>query len=139
MYSNVKRSNEYQYHLREFIHREYGIESTGITPAKRGYYGETWRLDTASRSYFLKLDYSLHQVIYECSFPVVEHLCNHGTKLISRIVKPKEGGLSARFDGAVLGVFDWIDGENVQNEQTKIAEYSILGKVYAVPVGGVPI
>ena len=139
MYSNIKRSAEYKRRLLEFVQCEYGMELTNITPAKRGYYGETWRLETVSRSYFLKLDYSPHQAIYERSFPVVEYLRNYGAEFISRIAKTKEGELSARFDGAVLGVFDWIDGENVQNEQTKIAEYGILGKVYAVPVSGVPI
>jgi len=47
--------------------------------------------------------------------------------------------LFSDFESAVLGVFEWIDGENIQNEQTKIAEYNILGKVYTVPTGGVPI
>ena len=137
MYSDVQRSNRYTRRLLDFIKCEYEIETGSVTPAKRGYYGETWRADATNNSYFIKLDYSaVHKTIYERSFPVVEHLHNHGIGFISRIVKAKEGSLFTSFAGAVLGVFDWIDGENIQNEQTKIAEYSILGKVYAVPPSG---
>ena len=114
MYSNVPRSQEYQHRLLECIRQVYGIGAVALAPAKRGYYGETWRLDAASGSYFLKLVYpAAHQVVYERSFPVIQHLCDHGIDFISRTVKTKDGGLSTRFDGAILGVFEWIDGENV--------------------------
>jgi hypothetical protein len=54
-------------------------------------------------------------------------------------VRTKDGKLYAQFDGAVLGVFDWIDGENIQNEKTKIEEYKMLAKVYTVPSCGISI
>jgi hypothetical protein len=97
-------------------------------------------LNAGNHSYFLKLDYSAaHQGIYERSFPIVEHLRNHGIGCISRIIKAKDGRLSVRYDGAVLGLFDWIEGENVENEKTKIAEYGILGKIYTVPANDLSI
>ncbi|MDR3122034.1 MAG: aminoglycoside phosphotransferase family protein [Clostridiales bacterium] len=137
MYSNVARSDEYKRRLLEFVRCEYGMEAVGITPAKRGFYGETWRLDTADASYFLKLVYAaVHKDVYERSFPVVQHLCDHGIDFISRIVKARDGGLSTRFDGAVLGLFDWIDGENIETDATKFPEYQMLAKVYAVPSRG---
>ena len=139
MYSNIVRSDEYKNCLLEFIKQTYNIEAAGFTPARRGFYGETWRLIAVDTSYFLKLDYSPHQSVYENSFPVIEHLCNHGIDYISRIVKAADGRLSTRFDGAVLGVFDWIDGENVENDATKIPEYQMLAKIYAVPSVGVNI
>ena len=139
MYGNVSRSDEYKRRLIEFIHQEYEISANNIIPAQRGYYGETWRLDAADKSYFLKLDYSTHQIIYERSFPVIEHINNHGVNYISRIIKTADGGLFLRFDGAVLGIFDWIDGKNEQNEQTKFAEYDILGEVYTVPTDNLTI
>jgi len=111
----------------------------GIAPAKRGFYGETWRLDTADHSCFLKLDYSAHQAIYERSFLVMEHLRDHGIDFISRIVKATDGQLCARFDGAVLGVFEWIDGENIETDDTKPPEYQMLARVYAVPAEGLAI
>jgi hypothetical protein len=63
----------------------------------------------------------------------------NGIDFISRIVKAEDGRLSTRFDGAVLGIFDWIDGENTQDENTKIIEYQLLAKVYTVPTEGLAI
>ncbi|MCL1859378.1 MAG: aminoglycoside phosphotransferase family protein [Oscillospiraceae bacterium] len=139
MYSNVKRNSEYINRLCDYIHREYQITPTAITPAKRGFYGETWRLDSAEgTNYFLKLVYpDLHKPVYERSFPIIQHLCDHGIDFISRIVKTKDGKLSTQFDGAVLGVFDWIDGENIETDATKIPEYQMLAKVYTVSAHGI--
>ena len=140
MYSNVARYEEYKIRLLDFIRFEYGIKADSIAPAKRGFYGETWRIDTAGRSCFLKLVYSAaHKKVYERSFPIIQHLCDHGIDFISRIVKTADGKLSARFDGAVLGVFDWIDGENVQNDKTKVQEYRMLAKVYTISPSGIAI
>jgi hypothetical protein len=140
LYSSVIRGGEYINRLMEFIRREYGIYPVKITPAKRGYFGETWRLKTAENQYFLKLDYSAkHKKIYERSFAVIDKIRSHGIDFISRIVKTPDGRLSARFDSAVLGIFEWIDGENVQNERTKIAEYDMLSKIYKVPFDGLDI
>ncbi|MCL2023341.1 MAG: aminoglycoside phosphotransferase family protein [Oscillospiraceae bacterium] len=140
MYGNIIRSGEYKQQLLEFVRREYGIDVIGIYPAKRGFFGETWRLDTSERKYFLKLDYSsAHQGIYERSFPVIEHLNNHGIDFISRIVNTADGKLSVRYDGAVLGMFDWVEGENIETDETKIPEYRMLAKVYTVPASGLAI
>ncbi|MCL2051718.1 MAG: aminoglycoside phosphotransferase family protein [Lachnospiraceae bacterium] len=135
MYSEIVRSSEYIQQLLGFIRCEYGLDGASIVPAKRGFYGETWKLGTADSSYFIKTAYpSSHMRLYEGSFPVIEHLCRHGIDFISRIVKSLSGRLSTRFDGAVLGVFEWIDGENRQDEITKVQEYQMLAKVYKVPV-----
>jgi len=124
----------------DFIRQTYGLEAIRIAPAKRGFFGETWRLDTLQASYFLKLDYSAtHQESYGHSFPVMAHLSNHGIDCISRIVSTTQGELCVRFDGAVLGVFDWIDGENIENDDTKPTEYQMLARVYAVPTEGIDI
>lgn len=140
MYSNVSRSDVYIGELCCFIRREYGLEPTRIVPAKRGFFGETWRLETADLCYFVKLDYSpRHWFVYERSFPVVEHIVGHGIDFISRVVHTKDGRLSVRYDGAVLGVFHWIDGENIETDETKLPEYRMLAKVYAVAPGDLSI
>lgn len=138
--NKTERDEQYIIFLADFICKEYNLTAVSITPAKRGFYGETWRLDTSDHSYFLKLDYSAaHQSIYERSFTIVEHLCSHGIDFISRIVKTTDGRLSTRFDGAVLGVFYWIDGENIETDATKIPEYQMLAKVYTVPTCDIQI
>ena len=140
MYSSTLRSVDYQYQLLNFINREYSLSATAITPARRGFYGETWRLDTANKRYFVKLDYSeAHHRIYERSFLVIDHLCRHGIDFISRIVKTASDKLFARYDDAVLGIFEWFDGKNIENDATKSTEYQLLAKVYAVPPDGLHI
>jgi len=136
----TERDEQYINSLADFICKEYNIPTISITPTKRGFYGETWRLDTSDNSYFLKLVYfTAHQSIYERSFPIVEHLCSHGIDFINRIIKTADGRLFARFDGAVLGVFDWIDGENIETDETKIPEYQMLSRVYTIPTCGIQI
>ena len=140
MYGGVVRSPGYQSDLCAFIHSAYGLEARTLTPAQRGYFGETWRLDAREGRYFLKLVYAeAHKARYARSFPVMAHMRRHGVTAISRALPTCAGELCAAYDTAVLGVFDWIDGENLQNQRTKRAEYRILGQVYAVPVADVPI
>ena len=140
MYSSIVRTDEYKRKLLDFIRREYGIDAYGIYPAKRGFYGETWKLSTANKSYFTKIVYpTSHKSVYENSFPVIDHMNHHGIDFIGKIVRTSQGKLSVRFDSAVLGVFDWIDGENRQDEDTKIHEYQMLAKVYTVLTKGLVI
>lgn len=160
MYSSVTRTEGYKRRLLDFIRFEYGIKSRSIVPARRGFYGETWQLvehnkkkasgktkdaeaagslSDVVRSYFVKLDYSPHRDIYERSFAVVDHLCNNGIDYISKVVRTTNGKLLARFDGAILGVFEWIDGENVQTNDTKLLEYQLMAKIYTVPGEGLQI
>jgi Ser/Thr protein kinase RdoA (MazF antagonist) len=124
----------------KFIKNVYDIDIINLTVAKRGFYGETWRLDVKGGSFFLKVVYpAVHKPVYKRSFQIIRHLCDHGIDFISRIKKTKDGRLFAQFDGAVLGIFDWIDGENIQNKKTKIEEYKMLAKVYTVLPGEISI
>ena len=140
MYNKANRDEPYQRQLMAFVRNEYSFFPITIAPAKRGYYGETWRLATADRVFFLKLNYATtHAAIYQNSFPVMDHLCQHGIDFISKIVKTTDGRLFTTFDNAVLGVFEWIDGENLQNQTTKIQEYQMLAKIYTIPSNGIII
>ena len=134
----TSRGGEYIKRLIDFIRQEYGIDAVSLTPAKRGFYGETWKIvSPPERVFFVKLVYRRsHKAVYERSFPVILHLNNHGIDFISRVVKTINGDLYARFDGAVLGVFEWIDGENEETDDTKFFEYEMLAKIYAVPKPG---
>ena len=123
-----------------FIKSEYGIGVESAEPAKRGFYGETWRLEAVGSAYFLKIVYPPeHKYVYERSFHILRRICDSGVEFVSRIVKTTRGALSARFDGAVLGVFEWIDGVNMETEETKPFEYQMLAKVYTVKPDGLNI
>jgi len=140
LYSNVNRNDEYKNSLLDCIRSKYGIEAMSITPAKRGFYGETWRVNAVDSSYFLKLVYpAVHKSVYQRSFPIIKHLCDNGIDFINQIVKTTDSKLFTQFDDAVLGVFDWIDGANVQNEKTKVEEYKMLAKVYTISPYDIPI
>lgn len=140
MVRQPERDDRYMTRLADCIRGEYGIAAGSIIAAKRGWYGETWRLDSSGGSYFVKIVYlEAHKSCYERGFAVVEHLNRHGVDTVSKIVKTLNGSLFTHFNGATVGLFDWIDGENLQNERTKIHEYNILAKIYAVPTEGLKI
>jgi len=141
MYNNVHRDSEYINSLKAFIHKKYQINAFTITPAKRGYYGETWKLETANNEfYFVKVDYFLrHQKLFQDSLPVIDYLCNSGIDFIPKVVKTCNDELYAIFNSAVLGVFEWIDGENVETDETKTPEYQMLCKIYQLTKQGFDI
>ncbi len=137
---NDTQNEAYIARLKALIQREYNLSAASITPAKRGYYGETWRMDMAHGRYFLKLDHSpQHQIKYRNSLAVVDYLCAKGIDFAGTIVKTTSGDLYCAFGSAVLAIFDWIDGENLESDATKIPEYEMLCKLYAVSKPGFDI
>ena len=44
MHSNLPRDANYISRLKRAVYEQYGISAPDITPAARGYYGETWRV-----------------------------------------------------------------------------------------------
>ncbi|MDR1532427.1 MAG: aminoglycoside phosphotransferase family protein [Clostridiales bacterium] len=135
----LSRGGEYLRRLCESVRAEYRLDPIGIAPAPRGYYGETWRLECEDRGYFLKLDYTTHKDVYARSFLIIDHLWQNGINFISHIVKTVDGRLFTNFEGAVLGIFDWIDGTSIETDATKPPEYDMLARVYAVPVNDLDI
>lgn len=134
------RGSEYRRRLKDAVCAQYGISADRIQPAKRGFYGETWKLTGSSGSYFLKCDFlPFHQVKFQKSLSVVDYLCKNGINFAGQVLRTREGRLDGRFDGAVLGLFAWIDGENVETDQTKSAEYQMLCQVYQLTRPGLDI
>ena len=132
--TNAKHDIDERYiaNLCEFIQLNYNLNAVSITPAKRGYYGETWRVNTDSERYFVKLDYSnQHQTKYKNSLKVVDYLCKEGIDFVSSVYQTTSGELYGQFGTAVLAIFAWIDGENNESDETKAPEYDLLAKVYA--------
>lgn len=126
--------------LIEFINREYGLAVMQLTETKRGYYGETWCAESPFGKKFIKLVKSAeHRKRYEQSFSIMEYLNAQGIDAVSKPLKTVDSKLFVEFNNATLGVFEWINGDNIQNEQTKIAEYNILAEVYAVSASGLDI
>ncbi len=140
MQDHGHRDHAYIDSLRDTIYQQYRLDAIKITPAKRGYYGETWRLKTADKSYFVKLDFlARHQQKFKNSLPVVQYFCENGMDFIPPVVKTCEGELCTFFLSAVLAVFEWVDGQNVETDETKPAEYAMLGKIYPLTKPGFDI
>ncbi|MDR1264249.1 MAG: aminoglycoside phosphotransferase family protein [Propionibacteriaceae bacterium] len=127
--------------LAAFVAAEYGLEAVALTPAERGFYGQTWRLETRQgAAYFLKLVYwPSHQRLYRDSFAALVHLAEHGVDFIGRVRPTTAGDNYSWFGQALLGVFDWCPGEQIDNDDTKAAEYALLARVYTVPLAGLEI
>ena len=49
-----------------------------------------------------------------------------------RQIKTRGNNLYSSFDTAVVGLFEWVDGKNVETDQTKSTEYQMLCKIYPV-------
>lgn len=140
MYNDIKRDKTYIDRLSRLISDEYGICAQSIAPTARGYYGETWKLDTGKQTYFIKLDYiPRHRRLLRGSLPVVNYLCSQGIDFISHVEPTRNGNLNAEFDGAVLAIFDWIDGKNVETDATKSPEYQLLSRIYPLSRPGFDI
>ena len=73
--------SKYIHRLIETLYEQYGISAVKITPAERGYYGETWKIHAGS-DYFLKMDYlPFHQKRFQQSLFLIEYLCESGIDL----------------------------------------------------------
>ena len=56
-HNNILRDEDYISRLKSAIYEQYGIAVIEITPATRGYYGETWKVKGDCGIYYLKMDY----------------------------------------------------------------------------------
>ncbi len=75
----IVRDGAYMRRLKGALYAQYDITALEITPASRGYYGETWKVCADSGCYFLKIDaLSFHQTRYRRSLSVIEYLCENG-------------------------------------------------------------
>ncbi len=139
MHNEILRSREYIHRLKKAIYEQYGIDAAEIAPAERGYYGETWKV-RADSDFFLKMDYlSFHQKKFQQSLSVIEYLCGNGIDFVGKVIKTRKNKLYSNFDTAVIGLFEWIDGKNVETDQTKSTEYQMLCKIYQLTKPGLEI
>ena len=141
-YNSEIRSVKYINTLRDFINENYDMQITNIQPAKRGFYGETWKIITLNQNFFVKIDYSQsHQDIYAQSFYIIEFLKNEGIDFITQIVKTTMGQLYTHFNGGILGVFQWIDGVNLDkiDDDIRIKVYNMLTKIYKLKPSNIAI
>ena len=119
--------------------QEYDFDIRRILPAKRGFFGETWKLETDTADYFLKIDYwKHHQESYRNSLAVVEYMTDHGISFIPQIVKTRCGGLYCSIRHGIAAVFQYVQGENRENYPLERL-FGQLAQVYRLDITGVEL
>lgn len=92
------------------------------------------------RLLFLKIDaLPFHQTRYRRSLSVIEYLCENGINFVGTIIRTRQNALCFDFDAAVAALFAWVDGENVETDETKTPEYQMLCKIYRLTKPGLGI
>ena len=125
--------------LAQFMSERYGVTVNALQPAKRGFFGETWRAETNKGAYFVKIDYwDYHKPLYQNSFSVMTRMLESGIDFIPPILYGKIGETCFAFNDGVLGVFAFVEGENREDYPISML-FSRLARVYRVNTGGLVI
>lgn len=67
------------------------------------------------------------------------YLCENGIDFVGTIIRTRQNSLCFDFDAAVAALFAWVDGENVETDETKTPEYHMLCKIYRLTKPGLGI
>ena len=70
---------------------------------------------------------------------MIEYFCENGIDFAGKILRTRENKLYACFGSAVMGLFEWVDVENTETDQTKAEEYRMLCDVYRLTRPGLDI
>ncbi len=136
VYGSVRRNDAYIAALRAAVEEAYALRIHRCSAAERGFFGETYRLDTDRGALFLKAMYCGAQIpSYLASLTALDRLRQAGVTGISRVVPTRGGALHARFDGAALGLFCFIDGRLCEDLPLHLL-FSRLSAVYRVDPSG---
>ena len=130
---------DYMNELANFLLCEYNFKVQSISPAKRGFYGETWNVQTEKNTYFVKIDYwSHHKESYRTSLSAVQYMTDSGISFIPKIIKTKNGRLCNNFKNGVAAVFEYIPGELF--EDCSAAQlYGHLARIYSLKAEGIEL
>lgn len=115
MFYKKTRDNQYLADLKSFLQNTYGFAVKEIAEAKRGFYGETWKVVSESGNSFVKIVYyASHMEKYTGSFAIMDYMVHHGIGFIGSIIRTKQDDLYCLFNGGVLGAFTFVEGEHTE-------------------------
>lgn len=98
--------------LEEIISQHYGFTIQNITPGPRGFVALTYIIDTPAERYFAKvIRISRYSENIEAGLPILRELYESGIGQINYPIPATNGRLSVTFDGNILIVYNFIDGE----------------------------
>ena len=135
----IAEESEYMGELLEFLSCEYGFDVTEILPAKRGFYGETWDIQTEERRYFLKIDFwNHHKAGYQSSLSAVRYITDSGISFVPKIISTKGGHLYGSFRQGTAAVFEHVTGELSEDWSAKQL-FGCLAKIYRLETEGIAL
>jgi len=98
--------------LEEILAQHYGFTIRNITPGPRGFVATTYIIDTLDARYFAKVvKVSRYSANIEAGLPVLQELRAAGIDQINYPIPAKDGCLSMTFEGHMLVVYNFIEGE----------------------------
>ena len=137
--TKVSQKTDHADELADFLASEYGFRVNAIFPAERGFYGETWKIQTEDGVYFVKIDYrDYHKESYRSSLSAVQYMTGNGISFIPKVIKTKGGCLYTCFKKGVAAVFEYVDGELSENCPVEQL-YGCLAKVYRLKAYGMSL
>lgn len=99
--------------LIETLEAEYEFCIYNITPAQRGFFGETWKIVTDQGAFFVKIDYwKYHQESYRKSLFTVAYMKACGVHCIPELLLTKDGCVYCEYQEGLVSVSEYIEGEN---------------------------
>lgn len=136
MYKRKEYDFNYLINLKTCLEYNYSFEVNDIGPEKCGVYGETWYINTDIKKYFVKIHY-LSSIIdgYKESLIALEFLKRNNIAFINEVVYSNTGKLYVDFNGGILAVFGFINGEHCGKEQVdyfRTELYKMLISLYRV-------
>ncbi|MDD3242521.1 MAG: aminoglycoside phosphotransferase family protein [Eubacteriales bacterium] len=134
MFSQIERDDAYRQALCAQLRERYGLSEVCLTPAPRGWYGETWRVNSAQGSYFAKLiSYPAKAAQFTRSLPVVRWMNDQGIDYISKPLEMRGGALSFVFQGAWAALFVFEEGEHTEEYPLEWL-FTRLAGIYRLPI-----
>lgn len=126
------RDADYMNNLKNYINENHDVDIIDIELAKRGYMAETYKAISKKGKFFVKIvSLESHKKTYKESFDVVDFLNQKGIDFIIKNIKTRNGNLTCDFEGGVLGLFNFVEGEHSEDYPLKklFEKYSLIYKV----------
>ena len=118
--------------LAAFLPSAYGLNPKNISPARRGFYGETWKIHTGGGDYFAKIDFwPCHKESYRASLPIVQYMARRGLAFVPKVIETLRGQLCCAFQGGVLALFAYVPGDLLEDYALEDL-YGCLSRVYTL-------
>lgn len=97
--------------LSSLILARYPLVPTNIRPTERGFFGETFCVETSHARYFAKCDgWKEHQKEFQHSLPWVHTLTQAGLSFVPRVIPTNDHALSVEQNGVIVALFEYVDG-----------------------------